>query len=138
MMHTPIIPAFFSVPMGAVLLVAVGLHLLSNNRPGVPASRRRIRQANAVVISITVPLLVIGSSFVVPAAQPREWMLVWLANMGLLLVSIGLAMVDAMNNIRLARAARRGLERGLDATVERLLRASAPSGLPRAARDPSP
>ncbi len=94
-----------------MLLVAGHAHATA--RANHPASRKRIRIANAAVMMVMLPLLACGFSLLDPHHRPREWTLVWFAALALLAVGIGLAILDAANTARLTLAARRRLRASL-------------------------
>jgi hypothetical protein len=56
---------------------------------------------------ITLPLLAAGVSLVSPDQNPRLYVLSWIGVVLLLTLSILLALVDAANTVRLARAEKR-------------------------------
>lgn len=110
-----IIPPWITAPAGFVMLILVLHHAARTWHSAEPLSRRRIRLANAAVMSLTLPLLTIGFSFLDHRAQPRAWTLVWLCAMTLLAVNIALAVLDVANTLRMVRRARRALRAALAA-----------------------
>ena len=101
-----LIPWWIGVPMGALMMLMVAGHALSLRSAKIPASRRRIRQANAGLIVVLVPLLTAGTSLINASAQPMLWVQVWIAAMLLLMAVIGFAVLDMVNTARLARSRR--------------------------------
>lgn len=110
-------PAWLVLPAALLLMLAVAWHGRMLGRSDHPASRKRIRIANAAVMLVLLPLLATGLSLLSSERHPREWALVWLAVMGLVAVSVCLAITDALNTLRLLRAARRELRRALSAPI---------------------
>ncbi len=90
-------------------MVLVAIHAKGTQRSNEPASRKRIRGANACLIMLTLPLVAAGFSVVNPRTHPRAWMLVWSAAMALLAMNVSLALLDVLNTARLVRSARRRL-----------------------------
>lgn len=113
MISGAIIPLWLGLPVAAVLMLMVAAHALAVGESDHPASRKRIRQANAVMILLTVPLLTTGFCVLSARDQPREWALVWLSSFAMLGFVVMLAVVDVMNTLRLLRAARAKLRREL-------------------------
>jgi hypothetical protein len=104
---TPLIPSWIGVPLGMLMIVVVSMHISWLLRSRQPASRRRIRLANGVLMFLTIPLLTTGFSILAPRAHTRAWMLVWIAAMAMLAGVVFFAMLDALNTVRLQRRARR-------------------------------
>jgi hypothetical protein len=98
-----LIPAWIGVTVGVVMMLIVAGHALSLRGAGIPASRRRIRQANAGLIVVLIPLLTAGTSLISPTRQPLVWMQVWVAAILLLTAVIGFALLDMVNTARLNR-----------------------------------
>jgi biotin transporter BioY len=106
----PIIPPIITLAAAMALMILVALHARHTSRSDEPASRKRIRLANACLIMFTLPLVAIGFSVLDPKTHPRAWMLVWIAAMAFLAMNIALAFLDVLNTMRLVRAARRRLQ----------------------------
>jgi len=113
-----IIPLWLGLPVAGVLMLMVAAHALAVGESDHPASRKRIRQANAVMILLTIPLLTFGFCVLSPRDHPREWALVWLSSFALLGFVVMLALVDMLNTVRLLRSARTRLRRDLTTPVE--------------------
>lgn len=109
----PVISAWFGVPIAAVLMLMVAAHALAMRDTDHPASRKRIRQANAVLILLTIPVLTAGFCLINPHTHAREWALIWGAAFAMLAFVVLLAIADMLNTVRLARDARRALRREL-------------------------
>ena len=113
-----LIPAWLGVSMGLVVMVVVAGHAMALRGADVPASRRRIRQANAGLMLVLVPLLTAGTSLISAQRTPHLWMQVWLAALLLLGAVIAFAALDMVNTARLARHRRAQLAEER-ATLER-------------------
>ncbi|MEM7755670.1 MAG: hypothetical protein AAF297_08550 [Planctomycetota bacterium] len=122
-MALPVVPLWFTAPLGALLMLAVAGHLIALNSPSstVNASRRRIRTTSGVVSLALIPLLVYAFSIVSPS-QTRPFLFAWLTVMGLLGITLMLAAVDMVNNARLNREHQRKVR---DELVELRARAKA-------------
>jgi cytochrome bd-type quinol oxidase subunit 2 len=103
----PLVPLWIGLPLGVVTLVLLAGHVLMLSLTCKPRSRRSIRQANGVVGMLTVGLLCAGTCVFSHTAQPREWAIVWILAMMLLAFNVFLAVLDALNTVRLRRNARR-------------------------------
>lgn len=111
-----IVPIWVSAPLAMITLVTVAAHLLAMRGANMPESRRRIRTANGWLILVTVPVLVIAFS-VVSRSQPRQFVLIWVVAMALVCFTILMAVVDMVNNLRLARIQRQRLSRTMGAQL---------------------
>lgn len=107
-----IAPIWVSGPLAMLTLLVVAAHLMAMRGAAMPESRRRIRTANGWLILITAPMLAIAFSVVSPQ-QPRQFALAWAVAMLLLTMVIIMAVVDMVNNMRLARLNRQKLRRSL-------------------------
>ncbi|MFM9958553.1 MAG: hypothetical protein ACKVZJ_10785 [Phycisphaerales bacterium] len=99
-------PLWIGLPVAGAMMLLVAAHALAIADTDHPPSRKRIRQANAVLILLTVPLITIGVCVLSPQQHPREWALVWMGTFGMIALVIGLAIADMLNTLRLLRAAR--------------------------------
>ena len=104
-----VVSPWVALPVAAVALVLIAWHSTGLDAQAMPASRRRIRQANAWVMMLGVPLFAIGVSIVNEDRSPRAFVLVWLVTSMLLLLCVLLAVIDALNTWRLASHERRHL-----------------------------
>ncbi|HBS29305.1 MAG TPA: hypothetical protein DEB06_07605 [Phycisphaerales bacterium] len=119
-----VIPAWFTAPAAAIMTLAVLLHALATARSNHPPSRKRIRIANAFVITAALPLLVLGFSVIDHAARPGQWTLVWMSALALLAISISLAMADVLNTLRLVARHQHRLRARLSTARDEALRAA--------------
>jgi hypothetical protein len=127
-------PAWLVLPAMLLLMLAVAWHGRALGRSDHPSSRKRIRLVNAALMLVLLPLMAAGLSLLSSERHPREWALVWLAVMGLVTLSVCLAIVDAFNTLRLLRAARRELRLSLAAPI----RVKKPGAAARAVADRLP
>lgn len=104
-----IVSAWITLPIGAALMAIIAWHSAWIDASDEPVSRKRIRIMNGWVMLVGIPLLAAGFSLIDPDAKPRLFAMVWLGASALLLISVALAIADAVNTIRLAAAARRRL-----------------------------
>lgn len=101
-------PAWIVLPIAAVVMLLLAGHVLVMARADMPASRRRIRTINGVLMLCTVPVLACAFGLVSPSDQ-RLFVMVWMLGAGMVLIVLGLACMDLMNNWRIARDERRKL-----------------------------
>lgn len=104
-----VVSPWVALPLAAIALVLIAWHSTGLDGDTMPASRRRIRQANAWVMMLGVPLFAIGVSIVNENRSPRAFVLVWLVTSMLLILCVLLAVIDALNTWRLASHERRHL-----------------------------
>ncbi len=110
------LPMWAVLPLGVVTMLIIARHVMLLQDAPMPASRRRIRTANGLLMMGVTALLVYGLGVMRtgPTAaasinEVRAFVTVWSVIAGLMPIVIGLAMLDAMNNVRLHVAERRGL-----------------------------
>lgn len=89
------------VPLGAAAGLGLGVLWWTFGAPEVPTSRRRIRRASTLVALLLVPILVAGLCFIDPATAPRHYAEVWTLAIALVFVLVLLAVVDALNSVRI-------------------------------------
>lgn len=129
-MGSPIVPAWFGLPMGAAVLVVLAGHLIWVGRSGMEGRRRRLRIATSGCMMLATALLVYASSMVTPR-EPRSFVLAWVLTAGVVAMVLVLALVDVAHTLALHRAEVRslreefarsrggpGLESGLDSGRE--------------------
>lgn len=128
------LPDWVTLSCTGTAIVVILLHMRSLEMEPMPASRRRIRLANGMVLLALAALMgyALGVVGMLPdgggsAAHIRAFVLVWMAIIGLLPILLGLACLDVLNTIRLNRLAARSLRRrmreGLASDVEIRIRA---------------
>lgn len=102
-----LLPWFVTIPSGALIVAFLASHLAALARvEGMDVTRQRIRQANGIVMLALVPLMTAGLSLVDPTRQPAVWVVIWTIAIFLVLVMIAMAMLDALNTVRIARERR--------------------------------
>lgn len=109
----PLAPAWVVLPLAAVALLATAAHIIALReapRGALPESRRRIRIATGWVIIIAIPLTAYAFGIATPA-RAGNYLLVWMAVVALLGAIVMLAVLDALNTLRLHRIAARRLRR---------------------------
>ncbi len=99
-----IVTPWLTLPLAAMLMALVAWHAAGIDRSDEPPSRKRIRIMNGWVMLVCLPLLATGFSLVNPGARPKLFAVVWLGASALLLLSVALAIADALNTVRLSRA----------------------------------
>lgn len=99
----PIVPAWFTLPLGTIAMLILAAHLLAVYGSSMEPRRRRIRMATNLVMMLTVPILAYAASGVSPGNQ-RSFVLAWMLVAALLLIVLVLAMIDVINSIVLHRA----------------------------------
>ncbi|MBX3357716.1 MAG: hypothetical protein KF745_04735 [Phycisphaeraceae bacterium] len=109
---TPLLPALLVVPLACALMMAIAAHVLVLPKSDMPASRRRLRTTNGLVMMFVTALM--GYALcVVTTSQPQVFVIVWTSIVFLLGVVVCLALLDVMNTWRIAAAARRRLRQEL-------------------------
>lgn len=112
MPHGTIAPAWAVFPLAMITLVVVGAHVFSVARAtSMPASRRRIRLANGMVMMFTVPFAAQALAWA-PVEHPRSFY-IWTFVAGLVVIVLLFALLDVVNSIRLWRVERHALRRRL-------------------------
>ena len=97
---------WIGLPLGVIMMLVVAAHVLVVSEMARPASRRRIRQANGGLMLVLIPLLTAGFSLIDPQADPRMWVLVWLAALPMLSFVVLFAGLDVLNTWCLLRRRR--------------------------------
>ncbi|MFT3684485.1 MAG: hypothetical protein QM783_06070 [Phycisphaerales bacterium] len=102
----PLISPLIAIPLAAIGMVLFAAHTLVIQRADMPQSRRKVRMAIDVLSMFVVAAVAYGASIVNPADQ-KAFVLCWLLVVGLVGVSLLLAMVDVVITLRLAMRERR-------------------------------
>lgn len=125
-------PAWIIIPFAAVTLLVLAGHVLALGGADMPASRRRIRLANGLVMMFATPLTAYAFCIAAPE-EPRVFTIVWTLVAGLLFLVVMLAGLDLLNTWRLLASERRRLRAELKAAREEAMAAhSRVSGTPKA------
>lgn len=104
----PLAPAWLIVPIGSVVILLIAAHVGALRRAEMPESRRRIREANGLLMLCGVPLATYALCMASPS-DSRAFLLSWTACVGLVGLVLLLAVIDAVNTLRLHWAARAAL-----------------------------
>lgn len=103
-----LLPPAVVIPIAGVMMLIVAAHLLSLPAAPMPASRKRIRTTNGVMMLFTVPLVAYVFGVVTPA-DPLRFELAWTAVAGMMLLITVLAVLDVFNTVRINRQQKREL-----------------------------
>lgn len=104
-------PGWLVLPLAGVALLATAAHIVVLREApagALPESRRRIRTATGWVIMVTIPLTAYAFGIATPS-DAGVYLTVWMAVVALLGAILMLALLDAVNTMRLHRAAVRRL-----------------------------
>jgi uncharacterized membrane protein len=108
MLGQAMVSPWITLPMcGVVMVLLAGYGIALSGRVDVPSSRRRLRIASTVLQMFLVGFITIGVSMVSPSVDPKVFVLVWIVIVGVLAGVIVLAVMDMVNNFRLAASERR-------------------------------
>lgn len=114
------LPPWLVVPPALVLVIAVGAHMMAMRRSEMPESRRRLRTANGLLMLITTPLTAYAFCRV-SSSEPRLFVIVWTAVVGLVGLVVALAVADILNNLWIAHRTSRDLSSRMRAVQLALL-----------------
>ena len=103
MIIAAILPWVLTVPIAALIAIAIIWYWLALGKPDVPASRKRIRQTSLIVMLVSLPVLVRALSFVSHQANPSQFVIVWSMLLVLLLLLVITAIADAINTMNIHR-----------------------------------
>lgn len=101
------LPAAVTIPLALVVAGWIMWYWHRLAAPEVPDSRRRIRRASIIVMSLSLPIFVRALSFIDPETSRWEYVIAWLLvlfALGLVVVTAGL---DMINTVRMQRKADR-------------------------------
>jgi uncharacterized membrane protein len=112
--NTPLLPAWLTIPVGAVVMVILAGHLLALHVARMPPKRRRIRIVSNALMMLVAPLLSYALGIVTPA-QSRLYVLVWVVIAAMLFMIILLALLDLTHTMRLHREQLRELRQKIAA-----------------------
>ena len=122
----PIAPSWFVLPLALVALVLQAGYLIAIKELGpdrMPPSRKRIRVATGWLIMFAIPLSAYGFGIAHPG-DAGTFAIVWMAVIGMVTGIVMLAVLDAVNTMRLhrkdGRAIRRELREGLRKDLDQL------------------
>jgi drug/metabolite transporter (DMT)-like permease len=122
----PIAPSLFVLSLALVALVLQAGYLIAIKELGpdrMPPSRKRIRVATGWLIMFAIPLSAYGFGIAHPG-DAGTFAIVWMAVIGMVTGIVILAVLDAVNTMRLhrkdGRAIRRELREGLRKDLDQL------------------
>jgi len=104
------LPWWVVVPLTAVVMLTIAAHVLAVQSAEMPASRRRIRLANGMLMLVTTPMLAFAVT-VSHRGSPRAFAAAWVLVMALLAMIVFLALLDIANTVRLNARERAALGR---------------------------
>lgn len=113
-----VLPAWLVIPSAVVVMLTVAAAITVTAKHTTPASRRRVRLANGWVMLLLTPLAATGFSLIDSAQHPRLFVQIWILVIGLIAISVVLAILDILNTARLARLAHRRLRTSINLTAE--------------------
>jgi hypothetical protein len=113
----PLAPVWLVVPLAVLALLVIAAHVLALDKTEMPASRRRIRKVNGLLMMFTVPLVAYAFGVASPS-QARLFVMVWMIVAGLVFLVLMLAMLDIVNTWRVTWNERRQLKRQIDSAKE--------------------
>lgn len=131
-------PAAFVLPVAILALLVLGAHVVSVSRSDMPASRRRIRMANGMLMMFSVPIAAYAFGFASPETQQREFALAWMMVAGLLVLIVAIAVLDVINTFRLHLPERARMRAELRAAREALGSAARSAKSPASERPTTP
>jgi hypothetical protein len=98
------LPPLISVSMASAIGAWIVWYWFRLGSANVPRSRRRIRRYSLFAIGVSLMFFVRGLSFVDRAVDPRNYIITWSLALLMAAIVIVIAMLDAMNNLRLHQA----------------------------------
>lgn len=104
----PLVPAWAVVPLAALAVIVITLHLRAIWTVPVAKRRRRIRTAAGLLLLVVVVLMAYALAVATPS-RPQRFVLSWTGVAGLLAIVLVLAGLDALNSLRMHRARAREL-----------------------------
>lgn len=97
------LPWALTVPIAAVLALAILWYWTSLGKPNVPPSRRRIRRASMLVLLVSLPVSVQALSFISHQSNPSQFVIIWSMLLLLLLLLVITAIADVVNTMNMHR-----------------------------------
>ena len=120
----PIAPTWFVLPLALIALVLQAGYLIAIREIGpdrMPPSRRRIRVATGWLSMFAIPLSAYGFGIASPS-DAGTFTIVWMMVIGLIAAIVMLAVLDAVNTMRLHRKAGDRVQRELRENLRRDLK----------------
>lgn len=106
----PLAPFWLVVPIAAVAMLVVGGHVVLIDRSDQPATRKRIRTVNGLLMMFTIPLIAAAFAFI-PPTNTRLFLMTWILVVGLIVLVLGLALLDIGASMLMHRRERAELRR---------------------------
>ncbi len=128
-----VLPLWVIVPPAAFMMLVLAAYIQAMRESEVPESRRKIRTASSLVMIVLQPLLVFLFGISGPH-QPRRFVFTAALVLGLVSLLVVLAILDAINNSKIAaqqRAKYRADFQQMRREIERLRRETAGEAEPR-------
>jgi hypothetical protein len=128
----PMVTPWLTIPLAAIGLILLAGYTLAIQRDDVPLARRKVRTALGVLNMFIIAAFTYGVSIANPADQ-KAFAVCWMLVVGLVVVSVLLAVLDAAITVRIAvRERRADARRAADELAAAVLkardeRASAPT-----------
>ena len=113
----PLLSPWFVIPLSICALLVIAAHVLTLDQAEMPASRKRIRRVNGLLMMFTVPLVAYAFGIATPA-RPRVFVMVWMIVAGLVMLVLSLALLDVVNTWRVTRRQRRELRKQIASARE--------------------
>ena len=113
----PLLSPWFVIPLSIFALLVIAAHVLTLDQAEMPASRKRIRRVNGLLMMFTVPLVAYAFGIATPA-RPRVFVMVWMIVAGLVMLVLSLALLDVVNTWRVTRRQRRELRKQIASARE--------------------
>ncbi len=104
-----LVPWWGVMPLAALTMLVVAGHVLWLPKAEMPASRRRIRMVNGLLMLFTLPLAAYALGVADPSTEKRGFVLAWMLVAGAIVVILLVAMLDLLNSWRLHRREAQGL-----------------------------
>lgn len=98
-----LVPAWAVFPLAALAMLVVAGHVLWLPRAQMPASRRRIRIVNGLLMLFTLPLGAYALGIADPSSDKRGFVVSWMLVSGMVTIVLLVAMADLANTWRLHR-----------------------------------
>jgi hypothetical protein len=112
-MSEPLAPAWLVLPLAILALLVIAGHVLALDKAQMPASRKRIRKVNGILMMFTTPLVAYAFAIVSPQ-RARLFVMVWMIVAGLVTLVLLLALLDVANTWRVTWMERRELRRQME------------------------
>lgn len=106
----PLAPMWLVAPIAILAMLVVGGHVLLIDRSDQPATRKRIRTVNGLLMMFTIPLIAAAFAFI-PPTNTRLFVMSWVLVVGLIVLVLMLAILDMGASFLMHRKERAELRR---------------------------